>query len=196
MAAMRVVLQLHLLISISYSLQLWAARIPRKSVVVITGCDSGFGALASEALALRGFTVVSTCLTEDGASRMRKIGVALATLCDVTREADVLRVADETERLMTEQNARLWAVINNAGIAPLGYCDWVSIDTFRKVMDVNYIGVVSFTKAMLPLLKRTKNSRIINLSSVAGLSGGPMFGPYAGKISTIRREPNNLVVAV
>jgi short-subunit dehydrogenase len=46
-------------------------------------------------------------------------------------------------------------------------------------MDVNFFGTVAVTKALLPLLKRTRGSRIINVSSVAGLGAGPMFGAYS-----------------
>lgn len=74
----------------------------------------------------------------------------------------------------------MWAVVNNAGIAPMGYMDWLSMEAIRKVMDVNYFGAISVIKAMLPQLKRVKGSRIINISSVAGYSTGPGLGAYSG----------------
>lgn len=50
-------------------------------------------------------------------------------------------------------------VINNAGIGNSGSFDWIPLQTIRKVMEVNFFGVVAVTKAFLPLLKKTKNSR-------------------------------------
>lgn len=51
------------------------------------------------------------------------------------------------------------------------------MESVRKAMDVNYLGMISVIKAMLPLLKKTKGSRIINISSYAELSGGAALGP-------------------
>lgn len=46
---------------------------PAENVVVITGCDSGFGELTSRALAKRGYKVVSACLTDDGMQRLKDV---------------------------------------------------------------------------------------------------------------------------
>jgi NAD(P)-dependent dehydrogenase (short-subunit alcohol dehydrogenase family) len=56
-------------------------------------------------------------------------------------------------------NLPLGIVVNNAGIGNSGAFDWIATETIRKVMDVNFFGVVLVTKAMLPLLKRCKHSR-------------------------------------
>lgn len=151
-----------------------------KRIVLITGCDSGFGALSAIELSSNGYRVVSTCLTEDGAERI-KSNVALAVVCDVTNEKDISRLAFAIAKLASEQNLYLWAVINNAGVAPIGYMDWISMESVRKAMDVNYFGMISVIKAMLPMLKKTKGSRIINISSSAGTSGGAALGAYAGQ---------------
>ena len=76
----------------------------------------------------------------------------------------------------------MWAIINNAGIAPLGAIDWLSLESIRKTMDVNYFGLIIVTQLFMPLLKKTKNSRIINVSSAAGVAGLVYFGSYCGLI--------------
>ena len=149
------------------------------SVVLITGCDTGFGSLATTVLSRAGYKVVASCLTVEGCQRLHDVA-ALTVQCDVSRDGDVANLAQATEAyLASDRLLRLWCVVNNAGIAPLGYVDWLRMDTFRRVMDVNYFGLVAVTKQCLPLLKRTRGSRVINISSVAGLSGLPMFGAYA-----------------
>ena len=154
-------------------------------MVSYTGCDSGFGESASKKLSSIGFNVVSACLTEEGVKRLNG-KVRLAIKCDVTKQNDINRLTKATENLMIDRNEglRLWAVVNNAGIAPLGYFDWTEMEVIRNTMEVNFFGIVSVSKAMLPLLKKTRNSRIINISSVAGLTSGPLFGPYSGKFET------------
>jgi len=156
-----------------------AAVVARKNVVLITGCDTGFGSLAATALARAGYPVVASCLTAEGCARLRDVA-ALTVQCDVSSDSDVARLVSATESFLdTDASRRLWCVVNNAGIAPLGYVDWMRMESFRRVMDVNYFGLVTVTKRCLPLLKRTRGSRVINISSVAGLSGLPMFGAYA-----------------
>jgi hypothetical protein len=141
--------------------------VPEENIILITGCDTGFGFMAAIELAKSGYIVVAACLTEDGKKRLEG-KVTLTILCDVTNEADVLRLASATENLAAKNKIRLWAVINNAGIAPFGNIDWLSMSDLKKVMDINYFGAVAVIKATLPELKKTRNSRIINISSIAG----------------------------
>lgn len=150
-----------------------------KSIVVITGCDSGFGEMTSLKLAEMGFIVVAGCLTEEGVKRMRSTDVALAVQCDVTKQADIDTLTTVTEELAATKNAKLWAVVNNAGIGVGGAIDWCPMSLIRKVMEVNFFGVVMVAKAMIPMLKRNPGSRIINVSSLAGMFSGPNLGPYS-----------------
>jgi short-subunit dehydrogenase len=83
---------------------------------------------------------------------------------------------------LLEKNLKLWGVVNNAGIVIGAFVDWASMASFRKVFEVNFFGAVVLTKLLLPLLKRTRNSRVINVSSMAGFLGGPGFSSYSCKI--------------
>merc|ERR1711991_383746 len=149
-------------------------------LVVITGRDSGFGEMASRKITSAGYSVLALCLTEGGVEKMEAAGVYKTMQCDVTKAEDIERVAKEVSSIVSSSSTLcLWALINNAGIAPIGYIDWLKEDLFRSAMEVNYFGLVSMTKAMLPYLKMTRGGRIINVSSMAGLLGSPGFGAYA-----------------
>lgn len=150
---------------------------PSENIVIVTGCDTGFGFEASLRLSQQGFLVVAACLTSNGVERI-KDSVAIALQCDVTNEKDVDDLQRVVEKLIITKKARLWAVINNAGIAPSGFLDWAPMNNIHKVMDVNYFGLVLVTKACLKFLKQTKHSRIINVGSMAGLAGFPGGGGY------------------
>lgn len=149
----------------------------KKQVVVITGCDTGFGKITSEKLAAMNFKVFSTCMTKDGVNRL-KGAVANAMICDVTKAEDVEALAAAVQKYTVANDCKLWCVVNNAGIATSGAVDWTSEATFRKVMEVNFFGVLRVTKALLPLLKRNPHSRIVNLSSLAGILSGPLGAAY------------------
>jgi len=106
---------------------------PAYSAVVITGCDSGFGLYMSSKLRKLGYVVISTCFTAEGCAHLNKQGVHTVQL-DLTQPGAYDVVAKTTQKaLEATPGARLWAVINNAGVAPMGFLDWLSVDMFRWV---------------------------------------------------------------
>lgn len=153
-------------------------------VVVVTGCDSGFGRMACETLAQEGYFVIATCLTKNGIEEISS-KVQKAFICDVTRSEDVLNLATECQLVVSSMDGgRLYGVVNNAGVGIFGLIDYMSMKTIRFMMEVNYFGLVAVTKALLPLLKKSSpGCRIVNISSVAGLVESALFGPYAGIVS-------------
>ena len=152
---------------------------PEKCIIVITGCDSGFGLMSCKKLSKMGYLVVAACLQADSVVALKDT-VALAVQCDITKEADVASLVQHTEDLSAKRKAVLWTVVNNAGVANSGNIDWISSSACRKVMEVNFFALFEVTRAFLPMLKKTKDSRIINLSSCAGLAGSYQMGPYCG----------------
>jgi NAD(P)-dependent dehydrogenase (short-subunit alcohol dehydrogenase family) len=90
-------------------------------------------------------------------------------------------LGNKVDQLISEKHLSLWAVVNNAGIGNGAYIDWTPLEIYQKVMDVNYFGIIRVIKATLQQLKKTKYSRIINISSVAGHFGNSILGAYCGK---------------
>ena len=153
----------------------------KKKLVVITGCDSGFGLQTSKKLASLGYSVVAACLTKEGVESLRMEGIPNLFLiqCDVTNQKSVECLVTFSSDILHKRGLTMWALINNAGIAPMGFTEWLDQSTFEKCMAVNYFGLVRVTKAFLELLKRTKHSRIINVSSMAGHFAGAGFSAYS-----------------
>ena len=65
---------------------------PKSLVVVVTGCDTGFGELTAVQLQEAGFNVVAACLTVTGTARIKNL-VTLSIVCDITKEDDVALLA-------------------------------------------------------------------------------------------------------
>lgn len=149
----------------------------KKWVIVVTGCDSGFGLATAQKLHGMGFIVVAACYTEAGVNNLAG-KVSIAVKCDVTKSVDIAGLHKATLKVMQTKDAKLWALINNAGIAPSGFLDWMPLSYFRKVMDVNFFAIVEMIQTFLPQLKQVKNSRVINVSSMAGLTGFLNGGAY------------------
>jgi len=100
------------------------------------------------------------------------------------------------------QRRRLKGLFNNAGIGGEGSfgidstaIEYTELADYRQVMEVNYFGVVEMTKAFLPLLRTTPDSRILMNTSVAGYVAAPFMAAYAsskhaleGFSDSLRRE--------
>lgn len=150
---------------------------PSKSVVVITGCDSGFGEMTALQLHKLDYQVVAACLSEESVKKL-KGKVALPIKCDVTKEKDIENLVKRTTEFCTANNFKLWAVVNNAGIGTGGCLDWAPMSLYRQVLEVNLFGLIAVTKGFLPLLKANTDARVVNLSSIAGVLCGPKMTAY------------------
>lgn len=102
---------------------------------------------------------------------------------DVTKQTEVEAVS----KALLDSGLSLWAVVNNAGIAVSGFLDWGhDVDDLRRVFEVNVFGVVRVAKNCLPLLRETANSRLVNVSSLAGRVAAPNIGHYCMSKHSVR----------
>ena len=150
-------------------------------VAIVTGAGSGIG----KALALR--------LAQDGASvviaDLQKFDLAAAEIAkstgskalglqaDVSNEKDVERMAAETARAF----GRIDILVNNAAVfssIKLKPFEEIGVAEWRKVMDVNILGVALCCRACVPHMRKAGGGRIINLASGAPLKGVPLFLHY------------------
>ncbi|CAF1593398.1 unnamed protein product [Rotaria sp. Silwood1] len=144
--------------------------------VLISGCDSGFGHGLAIELDKQGFNVLAGVYLPDNVTVLREKLSSKATVfrLDITKQEDI----DSAFELVNKKTKVLHALVNNAGIAILGNIDWASMEDMRKVMDVNYFGHVAMTKKFLPLLIAKRDSRVVNICSVAGYLASASMSAY------------------
>lgn len=145
--------------------------------VYITGCDSGFGNQLSRHLDKLGFCVIAACYTGKGEDELKKVSSDRLTTIhlDVTDSESVREAAALIQSRVGQKG--LWAVVNNAGVAlPSGPTDWLTIEDYKNMLDVNLCGVINVTLSVLPLIKKAKG-RVVNVASVFGRIS-PFGGPY------------------
>ena len=153
----------------------------RDQVAIVTGGSRGIG----EAIALR-FAAEGAAVTVAGTSvqdleRVARLirergGRAIASVTDVADEAQVQAMV---ERTLTEFG-RLDILVNNAGISgPTARAEDIALADWNHTLGVNMTGAFLCAKHVLPKLLAQRSGRIINISSVAGLTGYPLRVPYA-----------------
>ena len=151
-------------------------------LALVTGASSGIGRACATHLAALGFQVLAGVRNEaDAPPHTEPIRL------DVTRAEDIAAAA---ERVGTS----LHALVNNAGIAVNGPIEVVAVEDWRHQFEVNLIGQVAVTRALLPALLNARG-RIVNMSSISGRNALPLLGPYAASkfaleavTDTLRRE--------
>ncbi|MEU6118372.1 glucose 1-dehydrogenase [Streptomyces sp. NPDC047117] len=144
--------------------------------ILITGGARGLGAEAAKQAVEAGARVVLTdVLAEEGAATAAALGDRARFLVhDVTSEEDWQRVAD----FAVAEFGGLDGLVNNAGISTGQPLETISVDFFRKVIDINLTGVFIGMKTVIPLMRERGAGSIVNISSAAGLMGLAMTGGY------------------
>ncbi|XP_048379488.1 retinol dehydrogenase 5 [Stegostoma tigrinum] len=136
--------------------------------VFITGCDTGFGNLLAKQLERQGFRVLAGCLTQKGVDGLQRNSSSRlkAILLDVTDCSSIRKAADWVQAEVGEKG--LWGLVNNAGRAiPIGPTEWMKMDDYLKVLNVNLIGLMEVTLTFLPLVKKARG-RVVNVASILG----------------------------
>ncbi len=141
------------------------------SVVIVTGASSGAGRATARALAARGYRV---------------FGTSRSPAADATPAVEMLPLdvrSDESVAAclaaVSAAAGRLDVLVNNAGFEQAGALEELSLDEARAQFETNFFGVVRMVKAALPLMRQQRSGRIINVSSLSGLSPIPFMGIYA-----------------
>jgi NAD(P)-dependent dehydrogenase (short-subunit alcohol dehydrogenase family) len=170
-----------------------------RGTVVVTGASTGIGEASARRLSGLGFDVVAGVRSEEAASHAREAGLE-PVLLDVTDASSVAAAAELVESRVGERG--LNGLVNNAGVAVSGPVELTPLDEWRRQLEVNLIGQVAVTQALLPAVLRGRG-RVVMMSSIGGRIAGPLFGPYAASkfgleavSDALRREVADLGVRV
>jgi len=151
----------------------------QNAVAIVTGGGMGLGEALCVELGRRGAMVVVADIDADAASqvveRLQGDGVqARAAHVDVANEADVAQLIEST----VADYGQLDYMINNAGIAIGGDSRDLSMQQWRRVIDVDLLGVVYGTVSAYQVMARQGHGHIVNISSLSGLVPQPGNTPY------------------
>lgn len=152
-------------------------------VAVVTGGASGIGYALARAMSREGAAVVIADVEQPALDRAAAELEAVGVLTDVSRAADVERLAEE----VIGRHGRVDLVINNAGVARIAPFHELSEDDFAWVLDVNLWGVIHGMRTFVPLLESTSaDGYLLNTASIAGLRNGPGLAAYtASKFAVV-----------
>lgn len=142
-----------------------------RGIALVTGASSGIGLVTARALRREGYRVFGTSRkpmphTADGITML---------VCDVTNDASVQSVVDE----VLSQAGRIDLLVNNAGIGISGAAEESSIAQVQALFETNFHGVIRVTNAVLPIMRKQRGGRILNVGSAGGLAPMPYMSYYS-----------------
>lgn len=145
----------------------------KDKVVIITGATSGIGKALAVEFGLKGSRLLITGRNkvelDKTVNELSTQGITVTGLqADVSIEIDNKKMAEEA----IKKYGTIDVLINNAGISMRSLFEDVDLDVVKKVMDINFYGVLYATKYCLPEIKKNKGS-IVGMSSIAGFRGLP-----------------------
>lgn len=144
----------------------------KSKIAIVTGASSGIGAATAELLASNGYTVYGTSRkTVQSAQRSYKM-IALDVNSDESIEAALKEVM--------QVEGRIDLLVNNAGVGTTpGGAEESSIEQTKMLFDTNFFGIVRLTLAVVPIMRKQGEGRIINIGSILGLIPAPYMATYA-----------------
>src|SRR5271163_589840 len=172
---------------------------------VITGAASGIGRGIAVSLARRGCNLALADVNDAGLSETaRMVQAAHTDPANRTAPRSALRISqhhlDVADRhavaafpqAVIAAHPGVDILVNNAGVAVGGMFEAVSEEDFEWLFEINFWGVVRMTRAFLPLLRKSDDARVVNLSSIYGLISPPAETAYSASKFAVRGFSNSL----
>jgi len=150
---------------------------------LVTGAAQGLGLAIARLFVERGAQVMLADIDEAGAARAAdELGPnARAVRCNVTSAADIAAAVEAT----TQAFGGMDTLVNNAGIEIVKPLLDHTEEEFHRMMDINVLGVFLGMKHSLGALMASGRGSVVNISSLAGTNGVPLFGFYAASKAAV-----------
>jgi NAD(P)-dependent dehydrogenase (short-subunit alcohol dehydrogenase family) len=172
---------------------------------VITGSASGIGRAIAVSLARRGCSLALADVNDAGVLETARMAESAQTdPTNQTAPQSALRISrhhlDVADRravaafpqVVIAAHSGVDILVNNAGVAVGGTFEAVGEEDFEWLFEINFWGVVRMTRAFLPLLQKSDDARLVNLSSVYGLISPPGETAYSASKFAVRGFSNSL----
>lgn len=144
--------------------------------ILITGSSSGIGKATAKYFQSKGWNVVATMRKPENETELNKLQNVLVTRLDVQEPATI----EDAIQKGIERFGTIDVLLNNAGYGAYGVLEAAPIENIRRQFDVNVIGLIQVTQAILPHFRKNKSGTVINISSIGGKMTFPLGSLYHG----------------
>jgi len=142
--------------------------------VIVTGSARGIGEATARLFAIKGWQVAATARDPSAIGAWAQAPNVAAMQMDVTDSESIRKAVEETKRRFGTVDV----LVNNAGTGLAGPVEGVTKEEFTSLFDLNLLGPVAVTQAVLPVMRQQASGVIVNVSSAVGRVGLPFLAPY------------------
>lgn len=151
----------------------------QQQIALVTGSSSGIGFETALLLARNGIYTYATMRnlskSEEILACARNDNLQLETLrLDVTDEGSISEAID----MIIDKKDRIDILVNNAGYSLLGPLELLHLDEIKEEFETNFFGIIRLIQCVLPIMRKQRYGKIINISSLAGRIGFPLSSAY------------------
>jgi NAD(P)-dependent dehydrogenase (short-subunit alcohol dehydrogenase family) len=143
---------------------------PMNQTILITGTSSGLGRATARLFQAKGWNVVATLRAPDRETELSQLERTLVTRLDV-QDAKSIQSAVEAG---LAKFGRIDALVNNAGYGAFGPLEATPFEKIQRQFDVNVLGLLATTQALLPHFRTNRSGTIVNVASVGGRVAFPL----------------------
>ncbi|WP_199254557.1 SDR family oxidoreductase [Mycolicibacterium mengxianglii] len=147
-----------------------------KRTILITGSSSGLGRASAQLFHEKGWNVIATMRTPDDETALTGYDDVLVTRLDVQDAASI----ESAVQAGLARFGHIDVLMNNAGYGAYGPLEATSMDKIRRQFDVNVLGLLETTKALLPHFRAHRSGTVVNVSSMGGRITFPLGTLYHG----------------
>ncbi|EPM3974054.1 SDR family oxidoreductase [Vibrio vulnificus] len=142
--------------------------------VLITGCSSGIGYVCAHALQKEGFQVIASCRQLSDVERLRQEGLT----CIHLDLADSESISLAVQQALEISDGQLYGLFNNGAYGQPGALEDLPTDALRAQFESNFFGWHQLVREILPIMRKNKQGRIVQNSSVLGFAAMKYRGAY------------------
>jgi meso-butanediol dehydrogenase/(S,S)-butanediol dehydrogenase/diacetyl reductase len=166
------------------------------SVALVTGGAQGIGAAICTALAREGLRVVSGDRQHPAPARLRPAQEDTTDLLEVALDVRASEEVDEVVSLVEREAGPIDILVNNAGVIDVQPLLDTTDESFEQVFSVNCFGTLRCSRTVGKRMARRRRGRIINVASIAGKEGRPLFAAYAASKAAVINLTQSFALAL
>ncbi|MEO1522144.1 MAG: SDR family oxidoreductase, partial [Cyanobacteria bacterium J06633_2] len=144
--------------------------------ILITGSSSGIGKATAKYFQERGWNVIATMRSPEKEAELTQLDNILVTRLDVQDSASIMTAVEAG----IARFGKIDVLLNNAGYGAYGLLEATPVEKIKRQFEVNVIGLLETTQAILPHFRANRDGMIINISSIGGKMTFPLGTLYHG----------------